>query len=281
MPIIWVGSPIVGAFAAAVTRDILGVSAVHSAVYNPVISAVRGAVRSAVGDAVHSAVHSAIRSAVGGGKITWHYWLGGGLWSWWSAYESFFREVCGLRLDDDLSDRAEAYAETASAGCCWWPNMNFIMACERPTSIRFDDEGRLHSETGKSIEWPDGWGLYSWHGTTIPGEWIEDKNSLTPDIALTWENAEQRRAACEIIGWNSLLEKMGARLIDKDEDDTVGRLYEVNHEALGGRCRFLQMYCPTGRWFAEPVPPDMKTAPAANAWGWGLNPGEYKPTFQS
>ena len=50
----------------------------------------------------------------------WHHYLGGNLWAWWTSYESFFREVCHLKLKDDLSDRGEAYAEfTKQASWTW------------------------------------------------------------------------------------------------------------------------------------------------------------------
>ena len=41
------------------------------------------------------------------------------------------------------------------------------MVCERPTKINRDDQGRLHFSAGPSIVWPDGWGLYHWHGTSV------------------------------------------------------------------------------------------------------------------
>ena len=30
---------------------------------------------------------------------------------------------------------------------------------------------------------------------------VEDPDSIGSDVFLTWENVEQRRAACEIVGW--------------------------------------------------------------------------------
>ncbi len=303
VPIIWVQSPVVGAFAASISRSLLDDSAVGSAVDSAVYSAVYSAVGSAVGSAVYSAVDSAVYSAVDSAvysavysavdsavrsavdsaslRISWHGWLGGQLWAYWPAFEGFFREVCKLTLGKDLTRAASAYAATSEHAGYWWPNKRFIIACDRPRSIKRDPNGQLHSETGLAIEYRDGWGLYAWHGTVIPAEWIEQRDNLTPDVALKWQNAEQRRAACEIIGWDNLLQRLGAKLINKDSDDTIGQLYEVNHGALEGRARFLRMYCPTGRWFAEPVPLEMKTALEANAWGWGLEAHQYNPTTQS
>ena len=200
------------------------------------------------------------------------------MWASWGAYVTFFRDVMGWK--DEILDRF-AIDEDLIRSCGWvWWHENVLAISDRPAFIHRDDQGRLHSETGPAIGYRDGWAISCWHGTAVPHEWIADR-SVTPEIALTWENAEQRRAACEIVGWEKLLAGMGAKLIDRDPEPTVGELYEVNHPAIGGRGRFLRMYCPTGRWFAEPVPPDVKTALEANAWGFGLEPHEYRPSFQS
>jgi len=36
-----------------------------------------------------------------------------------------------------------------------------------------DEEGRLHCEDKKALEYPDGWGVYSWHGVRVPDFVIE------------------------------------------------------------------------------------------------------------
>ena len=86
---------------------------------------------------------------------------------------------------------------------------------------------------------------------------------------MTWVNIEQRRAACEILGWAKILKELDAKIINEDGDPEIGTLVEVNLPDLGKE-RFLRVLCGTKREFAIPVPPDMKTAVAAQAWTWGL-----------
>jgi hypothetical protein len=88
-------------------------------------------------------------------------------------------------------------------------------------------------------------------------------------MALTWENMEQRRAACEILGWNNILKTLKAKVIDEDEDKMVGTLLSVNLPGLGKE-QFLRVLCGTGREFAIPVPPTVKTALEANAWSYDM-----------
>ena len=142
------------------------------------------------------------------------------------------------------------------------------MACDRPKFIKRDENGQLHSETGHAIEWRDGWGLSAWHGTSFPSEWINSPPS--PQDALKWDNLEQRRVACEIIGWDNILNQLKAKTIDKDPDPQIGELVEVNIPDIGKE-KFLRVVCGTGRRFALPVPPEMTTALQSNAWTYGLD----------
>ena len=121
-----------------------------------------------------------------------------------------------------------------------------------------------------AVEYSDGWGVSAWHGTRVPHEWIADRGSLTAKTALAWGNIEQRRAACEIIGWSKILRELDAKTIDADGDPEIGELIEVDLPD-SGRERFLRVLCGTGREFALPVPPNVTTAIDAQAWTWGLD----------
>jgi hypothetical protein len=185
--------------------------------------------------------------------------------SWLSLYK-FFIEVVGL----DLKKITGLLELTNHTG---WYNAyeDIVVFQHRPEYIRFDEDNRLHCETGPAIRYRDGYSVYSWHGVRVPAEWIENKESLTAKIALTWENVEQRRCACEILGWVKVLSSLDYKVIDSDPDPMIGDLLEVDIPEIG-RERFLQVVCGTGRTFALPVPPKMKTALEANAWTYGVEP---------
>lgn len=196
--------------------------------------------------------------------------------SWLSFYE-YFRDVCNIEECNRLNGLIEL------AKHCGWLNMyeDTVVFQHRPCKIKMDDEERVHCEDGPAIEYRDGFGVYAWHGVRIPSEWITNKESVTAKIALTWENVEQRRAACEILGWNNILKELNARVIDQDEDPLIGTLLEVDIPDIGTE-RFLRVLCGTGREFALPVPPEMKTALEANAWGYGMDAEEFwKPEVRT
>lgn len=189
----------------------------------------------------------------------------------WLSFYNFFEEQCDVEFPvlEGLMRLAH------SSG---WITVFDEWACihDKPLYIKFDDQNRLHCENGPAIEYGDGTVVYAWHGVGVPDEWIEKKETaLTAEIALTWNNVEQRRAACEILGWAKVLDELDATVIDEDEDPMIGTLLEVDIPEIG-REKFLKVQCGTGRIFAIPVPPDMKTALESNAWTYGLDPSKLR-----
>jgi len=184
----------------------------------------------------------------------------------WLSYYEYFKDVCGIR-DCSKLDGLTEYAKHAG-----WASVyeDVVVIQDRPEHILFDDQDRVHSETDAAIKYRDGTGVYMWHGVRVPAEWITNKSTLSAKTALTWENIEQRRAACEIVGWAQVLRELDAKTIDVDDDPMIGTLVEVTIPDVG-RERFLKVICGTGREFALPVPPDMTTALGANAWTYDLD----------
>lgn len=190
----------------------------------------------------------------------------------WVGYVTFIRDV--LDWENETLE-AFSYGEELCLHCggVWWDD-KVVVIHDRPEVLKMNDENLLHSEHGPAIRYGDGWSVYAWNGTRIPGEWIEDRENLDPTIALNWENIEQRRCAAEIIGWDVVLDKLDTVTIDTDKDPEIGQLLEVDLPDIGKE-RFLRVRCGTGRNFALPVPPEMKTAMEAQAWTWGIDEADF------
>ena len=188
---------------------------------------------------------------------------------WLGFYQFFSKEV-----DLDCVKPLEGMIELANH--TGWLNVyeDAVVFQHRPEIIKFDAEKRLHCEDGPAIRYRDGYSLYSWHGTRIPSEWITNKSALTAKIAITWENIEQRRCACEILGWAKILKELDSKVIDEDHDPEIGTLLEVTIPNVGKE-KFLRVLCGTKREFALPVPPEMNSALEAQAWTWGMNKNEF------
>lgn len=202
---------------------------------------------------------------------------GGNMWAPGCAHLAAFRDVLGLRLPEH--EAYQYWEDAARHGGFRVLHPEFCMVCDFPEIIRKDNENRPHCENGPSHRWRDGWELYHWHGVRVPDEWIRDR-ALDARTAITWPNIEQRRAACEIIGWVDILEQLDARVIDQDQDEQIGTLLEVDLPD-SGKERFLKVVCGTQRTFCLPVPPTMQTALEANSWTYGLDKLDFKPEVRT
>ena len=192
-----------------------------------------------------------------------HWWRGscsGNQQPGWVSYISFFRHV-GLEIDYSKWKWFQSAAEYGPR----YMHAKFCIVSNYPDVIKQDAEHRPHCEDGPFCRWSTGRALYRWHGTEVPGEWLEDKGGVDPGLALTWENIEQRRCLAEILGWESVLAQLECTTVDKDSDPMIGELFDVDLPD-SGRERFLRVLCGTGRNFVLPVPDTVSTALEAQAW---------------
>ncbi len=192
------------------------------------------------------------------------------------SFYDFFIE----NTEIEITSKINPFMELAKH--CGWVLMfdELVVLTQKPSSIAWDTEKRLHNEDDFAIKFRDGMGIASWHGTRIPSEWITDKSTITPEVCLHWSNIEQRRSACEILGWANVLNQLDAKEIDKDEDDTIGTLLEVDLPDAGVE-RFLIATDPnTGKPVGLPVPKTVETAKEANSWTYGMRKEEFQPDFR-
>lgn len=189
----------------------------------------------------------------------------------WLSYYDYYKNETDIEIDN-IDHMKEL---VMSSGWVYLGDTDAIIH-DRPTIIARDEQGRLHSETGPAVQYGDGWERFYWHGNCIPREWIMEREKLTAEIAIGQQNVELRRCACEILGWANVIKNLKSVVIDEDADPMIGTLYEVDLPDMGKE-KFLMVKCGTGRTFALPVPPEMKTALAANAWTYDLpNPDDLR-----
>jgi hypothetical protein len=129
-----------------------------------------------------------------------------------------------------------------------------------------DEQGRLrlHHESGPAIVYPDGWALYSWHGTHVPSWVIED-----PTAARIAEeaNIEIRRCAIEHIGWAEL-----RRTRPTPEPNCGSTTCRTRNGASGRGCCWPS----TVPW--NPTAPDASTARASHPGSATLSTRRPGPT---
>lgn len=216
-----------------------------------------------------------INDVFSGNPFNLGHFLHGNTEAYWFSYYDFYTKETDIELID-LSD----YIEFSSMSGWWAPFDDHVIVCEKPTKeILFDDRNLLHTETRPAIFFYENSpsNVYAWHGVKYNKRWADN---LTPERALSEENLELRRVACEMLGWATILRELDCNVIDRNENPEIGELVSVNIPDIG-REQYLRVMCGTGREFALPVPPDMKTAHQANAWTYGLDINDYQPEVRT
>ena len=221
-------------------------------------------------DQLWGQISDQLRDQLGGQKIWNPNFLWGSQDLYWIVWGKF-AEWIGVKLKPDTSRHLDIMDRIGRQCEWWWPFDNIVIASQRPTTCRFDGEGRLHREDGPAVEYADGYAMYAWRGLRIPGEWIAD-GPPEPIAALNLKNVELRRIACEMRGWHNILPALpNAKLIDRHPNPQIGELWQGDLPDHGAE-RFLKVQCGTGRTFAMPVGPTFQTALEANAATYGVAP---------
>jgi hypothetical protein len=126
-----------------------------------------------------------------------------------------------------------------------------------------------------------------WRGVVVPPEVIFRPGTLTPERILGERNAELRRVMLERAGFEEVLRRANARIVDSDQDPGgARRLVRIAMPARFGRARdryYLHCRCPsTGRDYLLRVPPDIQTCREAAAWLAGFDdPEAYRPVQET
>lgn len=167
----------------------------------------------------------------------------------------------------------------------WWlPCEKMCFVSDAPDFINFDSDGNLHSTTGAAYSYPDGWGVYAWHGRLIDKEYINHPELITVAQIDSERNLEIKRTLIELYGLEHYMEKGGYQVIAKDEygelvrkeqgvDEPIVmvRVFNGTPESDGTR----KVY-----WLPVPprfVPPEIQdsgsiaqhVASRGRLWGWG------------
>jgi hypothetical protein len=158
-----------------------------------------------------------------------------------------------------------------------------VWLSERHTTLNRDEAGRLHCEDGLACGYPDGWGVYAWHGVRVPADLILRPQDQTIAQIQQESNAEIRRVRLERYGFDRYVQDTGAAVIHADETGTLYRNEFPDDEPLV-MVSVLNSTPEADQSFKRymlRVPPDMTQARQAVAWTFGRQAQEYAPTIES
>lgn len=134
----------------------------------------------------------------------------------WLASCDFYATECDL----ESAKRAEPLMRLAQA-CGWcYVYRELAVLTERPCELHRDssDPPALHCETGPAVAYPDGWGVWAWHGVRVPRWVIEQPEQITATKVDAEQNAEVRRVMLERLGMGRYIAESDAEVVDEDKD---------------------------------------------------------------
>lgn len=255
--IIWCGSPLSQGLTRAIILD--------KKLRDNVGDSVRASVWASVGASVRDSVRDSIYGSHDAG---------------WLSFYAYFNEVVGLKPQTEKL--AGLWQLAQSAG---WvlPHQEICWISERHHVLSRDEQGRLHSLSGPSVAYPDGWKIYAVHGVRVPEYIIERPHEITTRKIDTENNAEIRRVMVERYGTDRYVMDSGAKPIHADKYGTLYRKDMANDEPIVLVKVLNSTPEPDGHFksYFLRVPPDIQTAHAAVAWTFGRKPEEYQPLFES
>jgi hypothetical protein len=154
-----------------------------------------------------------------------------------------------------------------------------MMVCARPKQINRNTNGQLHSITGKSIEYPDGWGLYHINGIKFEEELFLKLTSgrMSFDEILKIVDVDQRNQALRFVGNDEkekFLKLVNAKVIDIYTKTALGgkkihyKLYEIPRgDIFSQNVKVMWYECPsTSLQNFSGIPVEIKTVAEAMAW---------------
>ena len=165
-----------------------------------------------------------------------------------------------------------------SAG--WFlPHRGMCWISERHNICKLKD-GRIHSEAGPAIAYPDGFAIYALNGVRVP-DWLVDTRQadLDPARLMKIDNAEVRREFVRKVGAERIVQALSPGAVDKriyTTRDGREHPYELHRfQTPGGPWTYLRMVNPSvGLVHFEGVPNECATVQDALNFRNGVKASE-------
>lgn len=192
---------------------------------------------------------------------------------WLGFYRYFYDQ--GLTAE---TERLMGMWEIAESAGWWLPYEQICWISERPDTLKRDVERRLHAEDGPALRYPDGWGIYAWHGVRVPAQVIMAPDTLTTEIIRAQTNDEVRRVMIERFGTDRFLKESNATIIDSSD---FGVLWKCDIPGAAEPIVMVQLTNSTAepdgsfKVYWRAVPPTTTRALEAVAWTFDVPEAEY------
>jgi hypothetical protein len=181
----------------------------------------------------------------------------------WISYYKFFRDECGLELDERMNDFI-----TMAEHTCWvyiQQDTRTVYFCRKPIEVHMLN-GLLNNGDGPSVLFKDGFSVWSLEGHRVTEQIVMNPKTLTVEQIHKEENSDIQTIMVDRFGWQEYIEQCESKLLDSrrnDIENTVEVLYQTKNFGLRLFCT-----CPTGRVFVKGVPPGENINSCEDAQNW-------------
>lgn len=198
----------------------------------------------------------------------------------WAAYYDFMQRLGVIPQDNPTTEMLEYHKSGIWDLYCF---ADVAIYNTYPKFIKLDDRSRLHSTEGPCVEWEDGHRHYYLHGLRVEERWVENPETISGEEVLKSRNVEARRAMILLMGYETFLEKVKAKVRDTwvDGGGVKCELLEVPQED-DENIVLYRVECPsTGKKTVLRVPPDTRECKQAAAWGFQMPIDIYAPLVET
>lgn len=199
-------------------------------------------------------------------------YFGVGFDSGWVSFCDYFQRIGILEREDEEFNAIKEFMRSGVWATVMFENL--VLCIARPNTVKTDEQGNLHCDSGPAIAFDDGYEEFAWHGAWVTEQIIMKPDTLKKADILAEKNSEVSRAIAERLGWDEYMKRVETVLVHKWFDETTSSHYELHDfkERKGSlQPRLLKMESPelndgTRPYYIEPVPPQAKTCQAARRW---------------
>jgi len=189
---------------------------------------------------------------------------------WWNVWMGWLEsgKVVGITYDEEKYDLMMRFNRHCPI---WLWCTRAIYILRRPKNpIHFDDEERLHNESGPALTFGTDYHLWHIHGYRVDEQIVMHPETQTVAQIDADTDNDRRTIRIERFGWARYLAESGAAQLDARKNE-VENTYEILYRTTRDGHRFVAT-CPTGRVIYRGVPTTVDSCEAAQSWLAGPNP---------
>ncbi len=189
-----------------------------------------------------------------------------------AAWLDFAVEALNCSVDAMKWDAFSAIAQS-----CGWilPYEKVCIVCDRPVSLAFDAQFRLHAEGKPALQFFDGFSVYAFQGVRLPKIYGElHPHQWRASWLLNESDVDLQRSLIKGIGYGRLSQELSTIELDAWSEYT---LLEIDAIVDEEPIVLLKMSCPsTGLIHVVRVPPEIRSAREAVCWiNWEVDPETF------